>query len=692
MGSTGRRLVAFASTTAVVLSPLAIAASPAMADARDGASIHVVSPATAGAEKWTEQAYENLDDGAYTNPEQTVELSEGAPLGRGARFFSMGQYSLQTELYRTTALDGDKVSDISRLDYSTWAKATGAVKGTVAGPKQPPYLRLSISSDGTGTKDTTLNFEPAENGAQGAIKQAEWQDWETAGGRWHVVESPGVTAASSTAPADYVTLADYVAANPAAELAMGTEGGALSIVAGASGANQTYAKLGFDRVAAEVGSDVFLWDLEPDAGTTSGSTTTVKSLSGTWNTSAYNYSGNSNNGSATAVRQTLELGPKAPPRGKGSVVMEIGDNSDATQFLRSTVLDGKPVSSLRTLGYSTYAEKTTGSGATTQQPPYLRLSISSVGSATKDTTLNFEPANNSAQGPVKNDAWQTWNAFDGRFRVVEGPGETADDSPASFLTLAAYMARHPKATFVTNAKDFGGKGALSFVVGGAADNQRNARFAVDNVSVGTSSTVAGKPGAVVTNYDLERDYTVPTVNSTSRRGAGPVTLTGTAGAGDKVEVRTLGTADSRTVTADWSTVAGTVTADSNGRWTLRLAKVSERTGVRAWLAGTYGSADIASTTAYVQVGFNVALSVSTSGGYTYGYVTVDPAVGAVPIVWEQYVNKRWVKIVETKTNSKGVALMRWNTSKGRTYVIHARAVATKTVFTGTSAAKTIRSS
>jgi hypothetical protein len=270
--------------------------------------------------------------------------------------------------------------------------------------------------------------------------------------------------------------------------------------------------------------------------------------------------------------------------------------------------------------------------------------------------------------------------------VVEGPSETAGDAPASFLTLAAYMARHPKATFVTNAKDFGGKGALSFVIGGSGDNQRNARFAVDNVSVGTSSTVAGKPGVVVTNYDLERDYTVPTVNSTSRRGAGPVTLTGTAGAGDKVEVRTL------KGTADWSTVAGTVTADSHGRWTLALAKVSERTGVRAWLAGTYGSTDIASTTAYVQVGFNVALSVSTSRGYTYGYVTVNPAVGAVPIVWEQYVNRRWVKIVETKTNSKGVALMRWNTSKGRTYVIHARAVATKTVFTGTSAVKTVRSS
>ncbi|HEY0486009.1 MAG TPA: hypothetical protein VGD72_07150, partial [Mycobacteriales bacterium] len=186
-------MAAFSAVTAVVLSPLAVAASPAFADSRDNAQIHLVSPATAAAENWSAQAYENSSAGAYTNPDQSVDLTAGAPLGQGARFFHMGQYSVQVELYRTTALDGATVGDITRLDYSTWAEATGSLQGEARSPKQPPYLRLSISSDGSGPKDTTLNFEPAENGAQGAVAQSRWQDWQTAatGGRWHVIEAGG---------------------------------------------------------------------------------------------------------------------------------------------------------------------------------------------------------------------------------------------------------------------------------------------------------------------------------------------------------------------------------------------------------------------------------------------------------------------------------------------------------------------
>ena len=92
-------------------------------------------------------------------------------------------------------------------------------------------------------------------------------------------------------------------------------------------------------------------------------------------------------------------------------------------------------------------------GADLQQPAYLRLSIASTGAdadgkIVKDTTLNFEPASNPDQGAVKNGAWQTWDAYNGQFRVVEGP----DEHDGALITLAAYMARHPKAVFATNAK------------------------------------------------------------------------------------------------------------------------------------------------------------------------------------------------------------------------------------------------
>jgi hypothetical protein len=382
------------------------------------------------------------------------------------------------------------------------------------------------------------------------------------------------------------------------------------------------------------------------------------------------------------VRTSLVLGTKVKaPAGKGSAQLEIGDNADATQFLRSTVLDGQSVDDLRTLQYSTFAEKLEGSGATPQQPPYLRLSIASTGTGAKDTTLNFEPANNSAQAAVANGVWQRWDAIKGTFRVVEGPGETAD----SHITLAAYMARHPNATFVANKKDFGGEGALSFVIGTSGDNQRNARFNVDKVTVGTSALINGAPRVAVTEYDLEPTFTAPTANSVKRTGSGPVTLTGTGAAAEDLEIRVF-------KNNNWDTVAGTTAVRNNGTWSFTLPQVSTQTQVRAWVKGTYGTADVSSATATVSVATSVALTVRTSGGYTYGLVKLNPAVGGTRIVWQQYVNKRWVRLSENNTTKSGAAALRWNTAKGKTYTLRAVAASTKANPGGISSAKSIRSS
>jgi hypothetical protein len=588
MSSIGRRLGALTAATAVILSPLAVGVSPAAADTRDAAKIHTVTPSNLGAEKWTQQAYDCGDaNGDWLDPAQSFEPTPNAPMGHGAAFITMGAYGVQTELSRTALLDNVQVADIKRLDYSTFAKPTGSATAT----KQPAYLRLSISSTGNGIKDTTLNFEPANNSAQAPVQNGVWQGWNTAAGKYRVVEGPGETPGDESA--SFVTLAEYASRHEDATLANNTEGGALSIVAGCSGTNQTSAKLGFDRVAVDAGNQTFLWDFETTTAKVDAGTAVVKNLTGDWNASAFNLSGNGGNGSITPVRQTFVVGPKTPSAGKGSIKLEVGDNSDATQFLRSTVLDNKPVSALRELSYSSYAKHVGDAGAALQQPAYLRLSISSDGSGSKDTTLNYEPANN---GQVENDRWQNWNAFDGKFRVVEGDGETAGNSPASFLTLAAYMTRHPEATFATNEKPYGGRGALSFVVGAAGDQQRNGEFGVDNVSVGTYDSAAAAPEVDVTTYDFEADYTVPTVNGVKRNNAGPVTLTGTAGAGDKVEIRSLSDE------SDYSNVLGTVTADDNGKWSLTPEDdFADTTTVKAWLAGTYGETDIASAPAKVEV-------------------------------------------------------------------------------------------
>ncbi|MGZ4628302.1 hypothetical protein, partial [Oryzihumus sp.] len=297
----------------------------------------------------------------------------------------------------------------------------------------------------------------------------------------------------------------------------------------------------------------------------------------------------------------------------------------------------------------------------------------------KDTTLNFEPANNADQGAVKNGEWQTWNAFTGQFHVIESPTETAD-----MITLASFMARHPKAVFAANAKDFGGKGALSLVVGSAGDNQRNGRFAVDNVSVGLSSLNAGKPAVASTVYDFEPTYTVPTATYAKRVGVGTVTLTGKAGAGDDVEVRTY-------KSGNYSTVAGTATANQAGSWSL-VIPVRERTYFRAYLAGTYGTTNITSATHLVDVQFGVGLALSTSRGYTYGTVALNPALGSVPVRLETVVNHRWVAVAKGVTASNGKATLKWDSVRGRGYTVRAVASSTGTVLGNYSVSRWVRSS
>ncbi|HET7661382.1 MAG TPA: hypothetical protein VFK66_13420 [Oryzihumus sp.] len=653
--------------------------SAASAATQDTTALTVVSDSTtATAAGWAPQAYDCDPNGDWTDPTQSFALSAGAPLGQGAAFFTMGALPNQTELYRNTTLDSTKLADVSDLGYSTYQHAT---RGTVA--KQPAYLRLTVDRDGDGSQIDSLYFEPALNPEQGAITQDAWQSWDAGkSANWTTTgDASGLT-----------TLSAYQSAHPDAKIVNNSDGsgpgnfGGLALIAGCSGQNQTYAQIGVDRVTVTSGGKTSLWDFETPAGVNTSRTETVKTATGSWNESAWNYGGNAGAGSSVAIAQSFVLGPKLPVLGKGSREITIGDNSDVTEFWRSTALDGKKVDTLRKLGYSTYAEHVAGkAGSELQQPAYLRLSIDSDGpdahgAIVKDTTLNFEPANNADQHGVLNGAWQTWNAFAGQFHVIEGPGETAD----GMITLASYMARHPKAVFAENAKAFGGKGALSLVVGSAGDNQRNGRFAVDNVSVGLSSLNAGKPAVASTVYDFEPTYTVPTANNAKRVGAGMVTLTGRAGAGDRVEVRTY-------KAGTYSTVAGTATANQSGSWSLVLP-VRERVYFRAYLAGTYGTTNITSATHQVDVQFGVGLALSTSRGYTYGTVALNPALRSVPVRLETVVNHRWVTVAKGVTASNGKATLKWDSARGRGYTVRAVAGSTGTVLGNYSASRWVRSS
>lgn len=674
MRSSHPRLVAAAAIGSLVLAPLALPPAAYAAPASDSTTLTVVSPATREAAHWTAQAYD-CDQGNDLTPQQTFALSAGAPLGQGAHFLSMGSSGNQTELYRTTTLDGTPLSELSALEYSTTEHGTDP-----AVAKQPAYLRLTISSTGTNVQDSTLYFEPALNPDQGPIAQDTWQSWNA---------GSAATWTTTGGPEGATTLADYVTTHPQATIVNNDSGnltgGGLAVLAGCAGDNQSNAVLGFDRIVATTAGQTHLWDFEPDSGTATGTTVVVKDAEGAWNESAYNYSGNGGNGALTAIKQGYVIGPKIPPLGKGSRQLIVNDNSDATQFWRTTALDGKQVDTVRSLGYSSYAEHTPGAaGADLQQPAYLRLSIDSdgpdaQGNLLKDTTLNFEPANNTDQGPVQDGVWQHWNAFAGQFRVVEGPAETAD----ALITLPSYMARHPKAVFASNPKPFGGSGAVSLVVGSGGDNQRNGQFAVDNVSLGLSAVNAGMPVVASTTYDFEPTYTVPTANNVTRVGVGRVTVSGTAAPANMVEIRLF---DGH----GFGTLAGTVNTDSYGKWTFPLS-IRQSISYRAYLANTYGTTNISSATAHAYVRFGVSLLLTTRRGVTSATSALNPALPNVAVRFDHHTSRGWVTIGHSTTDARGVARFSWRSAKGSLYQIRAYVAATSTVLGNVSVARWIRS-
>ena len=56
-------------------------------------------------------------------------------------------------------------------------------------------------------------------------------------------------------------------------------------------------------------------------------------------------------------------------------------------------------------------------------------------------------------------------------------------------------------------------------------------------------------------------------------------------------------------------------------------------------------------------------------------MTLDPTVAGVQVVWQQLgANKKWVDVRRATTNAAGVAVLKWDTGKGRTYTVCALVV------------------
>lgn len=432
---------------------------------------------------WYAQAYENTANGAYTVPQQAdVKGPQRAPFGPGSHQMTVGQFEVQTELYRTDDYDGVDLGDLTRLEYSTFARSTSG-----GATRQPSYLRLSVDDDNNGTLDTSLYFFPANNGT---VVNGQWQNWDVTGGKMNVDGDSG---------AGEISLAQYAAAHPDAHLVnqptvdgQGThDAGAVSLISGAAN-TMTNGEYFVDRVIVGQGGQDTLFDFGPAAEADGGSTQTTVDPDHAqgWQHQAYD------NDNYLTSDQRFVAGPGTPPLGRGSLKMSLStaDNGNRVELFRTEQYDGTLVRDLRTVTYSTYSKADAGN-ATPQQPAYLRLSVDNDGNGTTDDSLFFYPANN---GTPAQSTWQTWDAGHGVWGVNGDQGTQG-------VTLEQYAVAHPDATIVKNedaSVPAQADGGVAFVVGGSGASQMNGEYFLDDIDISKVDAATGSATSG-TEFDLE---------------------------------------------------------------------------------------------------------------------------------------------------------------------------------------------
>jgi Calx-beta domain len=461
-----------------------VATGGAYADVTPSAQSVVVTDGS----DWYTQAYESIDKGEYTDPQQSdVTGPQRAPFGAGSHKMTIGQYAAQTELYRTDKYDGVKLADLTRLEYSTFARNTTAG----GADRQPAYLRLTVDSDGNGSADASLFYVPADNGT---VVNGEWQNWNVTAGLLNTGDDAGT---------GDISLKAYAASHPGAKLVNNRfdethDGGSISLIVGAAN-TQTRGEYFVDRVIVGENDQDTLFDFgatdETDGDTTD--LTVDPGHAQGWKHQAYddvNYL-NSN--------QQFVAGPGTPPLGGGSLKMSLSDadNGGRVELFRTEQYDGTLVRDLRNITYSTFQRANAGND-TPQQPAYLRLSVDNDGNGSTDDTLFFYPGN-SAQAPAQS-TWQTWDAGQGDW--------TADGHPFDEFTLEQYTVAHPDATIVKNEDSSDVSqvdGGVAFIVGGGGDNQMNGEYFLDDINI---SKVDAATGSVNSGTEFDLEPTAPAVS------------------------------------------------------------------------------------------------------------------------------------------------------------------------------------
>jgi hypothetical protein len=670
--SSARRRSAWAGSVAGPIAAALLVATPALAAVTPDDQTQLVRVTQNGADpstQWVEQAYDENDtdpNAPFLTPDQDFVQGPTAnpALGAGSHVMHIGQYTGQVELYRTAQYDGTKASDIHHISYATYAESTNNCDCV----KQPAAFRLSFNTagDANGAPDAFLYYEPSIN-HPAAVQDGVWQNWDTTNEQW----------STDGGPTNLTTLQQFATNNPNAVIAGHTSGsaGGVAMFAEANG-GQRNGNYGVDRVGFTTATSSTLFDFDPSVNKAVDNVTVTDGAPNGWNAGAFDF-GATPNPVPAAVDQSMAFGPGTPPAGIGSHLMREGDNENIVQFWRTGELDGVNVGDIRTLDYSTYVKPDAGNAhADSQQPAYLRLSISSDGSGTKDTTLNFEPANNPDLGAVQQNAWQTWHTASGLYRVVEGPGETAD----SLITLASYAERHPNATIVPRAVSGQGTGGLAFLVGAGGDNQVDSNFYVDNVE---TDFFHGAAPDTDRTFDFEPTVPAPSINVPSVvTGRSNIAITGNTHTDSAAPVALFEKAFGQ---SGFTQVAQTTSA-SDGSYSFNRTVTKQS----SFFVRSYDRTDSATKTVKVRIAVGLTLTSPKTGKLSMSVHTSPRAVGETVKFYRLNRDGTHTLLATRTTGSRGGAHATINYRSGHRVTVYATVTPPPGNLKGRSANESIR--
>ena len=181
-------------------------------------------------------------------------------------------------------------------------------------------------------------------------------------------------------------------------------------------------------------------------------------------------------------------GPGTPPAGTGSF-----ETSTPTGGDKGTLFNydhtGTALSSINQISYATY--RAANPSDMNAQLPSLNLQIDINGGALNPgefSTLVFEPIYNTSLGPIMDDTWQTWNAYNGgagRWWGTGPVGAAGCDPSEPLCTWSDILALFPNAT----------------IVGGFGVNQGSGNPAL----TASSDALAIGYGTFCVTYDFEAD-------------------------------------------------------------------------------------------------------------------------------------------------------------------------------------------